>query len=236
MSIAYSVKVVINNRNRFTTTKNMVEKLLSLNPDEQIVIIDNGSTYPPLLEWYEYMMNSPRFWGKVEIIFKNNEGHLALWATGLYKELGDYFVYTDSDIILPDDFPMDWKEIMLNTMFKYPEYKKIALAIHTDDLPDHYLFKNQVIRNEGRWWLEQVEQDLYKADTDTTFALMKNFGDNCYQSLRIARKDMTCRHHGWYLNLDVLDEEEKYYLENLGERVTTQYSKQHKEPEKYNDR
>jgi hypothetical protein len=40
---------------------------------------------------------------------------------------------------------------------------------------------------------------------------------------------------GWYLDLNNLDEEEKYYLENLGERVTTQYSKQNKEPEKYTD-
>jgi hypothetical protein len=40
----------------------------------------------------------------------------------------------------------------------------------------------------------------------------------------------------WYLDLENLDEEEKYYLDNLvGQRVSTQYSKQHLEPEKYND-
>ena len=224
-----SIKIVINNRNRLTTTKFMVEKLLSLNPDEQIIIIDNGSTYEPLLNWYDEIKN------KVDVRLGTNEGHLALWATGLYKELESYFVYTDSDIILSDDFPMDWKEIMLNTFEKYPEYNKVALAIHTDDLPDHYRYKNQVIRNEGRWWLEEVEKDIFIADTDTTFAMMKNFGDNCYRSLRLARPDLICRHHGWYLNLDELDEEETYYLENLGERVTTQYSKQHKEPLKYTD-
>ena len=54
-SIATYTSVVINNRNRLTTTRNMVEKLLSLNPDEHIIIIDNESTYPPLLEWYEYI-------------------------------------------------------------------------------------------------------------------------------------------------------------------------------------
>jgi hypothetical protein len=48
-----SIKVVINNRNRLTTTKFMVEKLLSLNPDGGIIIIDNGSTYEPLLNWYD---------------------------------------------------------------------------------------------------------------------------------------------------------------------------------------
>lgn len=213
----------------------MVDRLLSLNPDEHIIIIDNDSTYPPLLEWYEQISNNPKYWGKVDVHYYSNEGHLALWSTGLYKELGDYFVYTDADIILSEDFPMDWKEIMYNTLQEYSEYEKVALAIHTDDLPDHYRFKYQVIRNEARWWLEEVEKDLYKADTDTTFFMMRNFGDNCYKSLRLARKDLICRHHGWYLNLDILDDEEKYYLNNLGERVTTQYSKQHKNPLIYKD-
>jgi glycosyltransferase involved in cell wall biosynthesis len=218
-------KVVINNRNRLTTTKNMVDKLLDLNPDEQIIIIDNGSTYPPLLEWYKTI--------NAEVHYEKNEGHLALWATQLDKELGEYFVYTDSDIILNENFPMDWKEIMYNVHLKYG-YRKVALGIKIDDLPDHYRYKNQVIRNEGRWWLEAVDEHLYKADTDTTFAFMKNFLDNCYASLRITRPDMICRHHGWYLDLDNLDEQEKYYLENL-ENTTTQYSKQHKNPELYND-
>ena len=160
---------------------------------------------------------------------------MALWAIGLYKQLDEYFIYTDSDIVLPDSFPNDWKEIMLNVMKSYPEYQKVGLGIRIDDLPEHYRYKYQVMRNEGRWWLETVEPNIYKADTDTTFALMKNFGDNCYKSLRIARPDMMCRHHGWYLSLYDLDDEEKYYLDNLGERVTTQYSKQHKNPEKYND-
>ena len=145
------------------------------------------------------------------------------------------FRSTDSDIVLPFNFPIDWKEIMYNTMMQYPEYNKIALAINIHGLPDHYRYKNQVIRNEARWWLEEIDQYVYKADTDTTFALMRNFGDNCYKSLRLARPDLICRHHGWYLDLENLDEEEKYYLDYLGERVTTQYSKQHKNPDKFTD-
>lgn len=232
-SIATYTSVVINNRNRLTTTRNMVEKLLSLNPDEHIIIIDNESTYPPLLEWYEYISNNPRYWNKVEIMYGKNEGHLAIWATELYKDLGEFFVYTDSDIELNPNFPMDWKEIMLQ---KWAEYQcKIALALRIDDLPDHYRYKNQVKRNEGRWWLEEVEKNVFKADTDTTFFLMKNIGDNRYRSVRLARTDLIAKHVPWYHDIDNLDEEEKYYLEHLGERVTTQYSKQHLDPKKYTD-
>ena len=228
-----NIKVVINNRNRLTTTKNMVEKLLWLNPNEEIIIIDNESTYPPLLEWYESLVSIPKLWGKVQIRFCKNEGHLALWATGLYKELGKHFVYTDSDIELNMNFPENWKETMFSLWMKYQ--KKVALAIRVDDLPEHYRYKNQVIRNEGRWWLNEIEKEVYEADTDTTFFLMENFGDNQYQSVRIAYPDMICRHVPFYHDLNNLDEEEKYYLNNLGTRVTTQYSKQHLEPEKYTD-
>jgi hypothetical protein len=122
---------------------------------------------------------------------------------------------------------------MLKLWEKYR--KKIALAIRIDDLPNHYRYKNQAIRNEGRWWLKEIENDVYEADTDTTFFLIQNFGDNQYNSVRIAYDNMICRHTAWYLDLDDLSEEEKYYLDNLGSRVTTQYSKQHLEPEKYTD-
>lgn len=221
------IKVVINNRNRLTTTKKMVDKLLSLNPNEQIIIIDNGSTYPPLLDWYESIKT------KVQIEFFSNEGHLAVWATGLYRELGSHFVYTDSDIELNENFPADWKQTMFDLWKKYQ--KKVALALRIDDLPDHYRYAGQVKRNEARWWLNEVAAGIYEADTDTTFFLIENFGDNQYKSVRIAYDNMICRHAPWYHDLENLDDEEVYYLNNLGSRVTTQYSKQHLEPEKYHD-
>lgn len=227
-TILHTIKVVINNRNRLTTTKNMVEKLLSLNPDEQIIILDNGSTYPPLLEWYQGIND------RVEVRMGKNEGHLALWAIGLDRELGEHFVYTDSDLELNPDFPKNWKEIMLDLIYKY-DIKKVGLALEVGDLPDFYRYKNQVVRNEGRWWLTEVEQGVFLADTDTTFALMVNNGHNEYKSVRVAKNGFTCRHMPFYVDLSNLSEEEKYYLDHHDLFFTTQYTKQHINPEIYND-
>jgi len=206
----------------------MVERLLSLNKNQEIIILDNDSTYDPLIKWYKEVED------KIDIRYLKNEGHLAVWSTGIYKELGDYFIYTDSDLELNLNMPYSYQIFMYNLMQKY-EMNKIALGIKINDLPDHYRYKNQVIRNEGRWWLEEVEPDIYKADTDTTFSLMRNIGDNMYKSLRICKPDFICKHVPFYIDLENLDEEEKYYIENIGERVTTQYTKQHKEPKKYTD-
>lgn len=221
------IKVVINNRNRYATTKNMVEKLLLLNPEEKIIIIDNESTYEPLLLWYKEIESY------VDVRHSRNEGHLALWVNKLHNELSEYFVYTDSDIQLNDNFPSDWKQIMFNYLLKYPDYIKVALALDIQGIPDCYAYKNQVIRNEGRWWLTQIEPHVYDADTDTTFFLMKNTGDNTYKSLRLAHSNMISKHIPWYIDINNLDEEEKYYLENHSDRFNTQYTKQHKYPERF---
>lgn len=206
----------------------MVEHLLRLNVNQEIIILDNESTYQPLIDWYKTIDK------KVDIRALKNEGHLALWSTGIYKEIGQYFIYTDSDIELNTNLPDDYQLVMYNLMQKY-EMNKVAFAIAINDIPDHYKYKNQVKRNEGRWWLEQVEPMVYKADTDTTFALMRNINDNTYTSLRIARPDFICKHVPFYIDLENLDLEEQYYIENCGERVTTQYTKQHKHKNEYND-
>ena len=211
-------KVVINNRNRLTTTKKLVEDLLERNT-KQIIIIDNESTYPPLLEWYDTV---PK---EVEVLRFHNEGHLALFGTGLVNKIEeDWCFYTDSDIQLNPNMPKDYQQIMLELGLKYG-IDKISLALDISDLPHWYMFKDQVIRNEGRWWLDEVEKNVYRADTDTTFSLNKKVDQ--FQSLRMAG-DFTSKHMPWYLDLDNIDEEEQYYLDNCADNKLTQYTKQHK--------
>lgn len=214
------IKVVINNRNRLTTTRNMVEGLLGLNPDERIVIIDNGSTYPPLLEWYAAVSD------RVETMFEANLGHSALWHLGLQATLGAYFVYTDSDIALDPEMPADWKQQMLNLIKKY-EINKIGLSIRVDDLPDHYPYKEQAISDQAGCWTTEVESGVYRADTDTTFALYRNVGHNMYESLRVARTGFKSRHAPFYLDFNNLDQEELFVLQNHDTRFNTQYTKVH---------
>lgn len=211
--------VVINNRDRLSTTKKLVEDLLERNT-KSIWIIDNDSGYPPLLDWYNLISN------EVRIIRQHNAGHSALFSTGIIKEIKeDWCFYTDSDIELNPKMPHDYQEQMLNLALKY-NIEKIGLAININDIPDHYKFKRQVVVNEKRWWENKVEDDVYAADTDTTFCLTKKADQ--FKSLRIAG-DFTCRHIPWYVDLKNLTEEEEYYITHTDLSRVTQYTKQHKE-------
>ena len=63
---------------------------------------------------------------------------------------------------------------------------------------------------------------------------MRNIGDNMYKSLRIAKNDFICKHVPFYIDLDNLDEEEKYYIENNGlvlSIITNQHFKKLKDLE-----
>jgi len=213
-----NLTVVINNRNRLTTTKKLVEDLLQRSTTN-IIIIDNESTYPPLLEWYKTLPNN------IRVSYGPNYGHHAIFQSGVINDIvEDWCFYTDSDIQLNPNMPNDYQKVMFDLAIGY-NYNKIGLALSINDLPDHYMLKEQVIRNESWWWQQKILDNVYRADTDTTFCLIKKCDQ--FDSLRIAG-DFTAKHMPWYLDLDNLSYEEQYYNDNLGERALTQYSKQHK--------
>ena len=103
-----------------------------------LYIIDNQSTYPPLLEYYTrlpypvYMLNK-------------NVGHLSLWETGIFKQFKDsYYAYTDSDLEILPNCPDDFIEKFILLLQKYPKALKAGFSICIDDLPDHYKLKEKL--------------------------------------------------------------------------------------------
>jgi glycosyltransferase involved in cell wall biosynthesis len=211
--------VVINNRNRLTTTKKMVEDLLERNT-QKIWIIDNDSTYAPLLEWYDTVP------AEVSILRHHNAGHWALFNLGIVDKISeDWCFYSDSDIALNPLMPVDYQAQMLDLALRY-DIKKIGIALEINDIPDSYPLKEQVQRNESGWWRDEVEKHVYRADTDTTFCLIKKIDQ--FASLRIAG-NFTGKHVPWYTDFSNIDHEEQYYISHTNPSLLTQYTKQHKE-------
>src|SRR4051812_7865576 len=96
-----SIPIILNNHNRLQSTEKLCDQLLVLGYDH-ITILDMGSTYAPLLEWYQ----TARDMG-IEVIMEKNMGHHALWNSNYIHAVSEYpwIVYTDSDIELNKDTP-----------------------------------------------------------------------------------------------------------------------------------
>ena len=215
--------IIINYRDRLTTTKKMVEDLFKLNKNSRIHIIDNASTYVPLLEWYEVIKD------RVTIHKYHNVGHLALWSTGMIKSFADeWLCYTDSDIELNSYMPLDYQDVLLDVAIKY-NINKVGLALRIDDLPKHYIYKDVVLRDQEGQWINKIEGllDAYLCEIDTTFALIRNNNEQQYKAIRLAG-NFTCRHMPWYVDLDNLDDEEQYFIKNYDLGFNTQWTKKHK--------
>ena len=204
------IPIIINNRNRYTFLKEQID-WFQARGYKNIIILDNASTYPPLLEYYASL--------NCKIIFlQKNLGYKALELTDLYKKIRKtYFVYTDPDVVPIDECPDNFMEKFLSLLDKYPLVQKVGFSLKIDDLPDEYEKKEDVIAWEQEFWEQKIDDISYLAPIDTTFALHRPFarisksGSN--KMIRTAYP-YTARHLPWYFSVDNPSEEDQYYKDH----------------------
>jgi hypothetical protein len=202
--------IIINNRNRLSHLRLLVD-WLQKNGYQNIHILDNDSTYPPLLEYYKLTSCSVHYLGE-------NVGHLALWKTGLYRKFErSYYVYTDPDVVPSDECPADVIAFLYQQLRRFPFAEKAGLGLRIDDLPDHYANKDQVIDWEKKYWEKQISPGIYDAEVDTTFALYRPFTNGAKWVQRAVRTGppYIARHLPWYENSSAPDPEDVYYRANV---------------------
>lgn len=209
ISNANDIPIIINNFNRLTTLKRLIARLEKARCTN-IHIIDNASTYRPLLEYYD---STPYTVHRLN----ENLGYRALWRSGLNKTLcRGYFVYTDSDIVPVDECPDDFMSVFLDVLKRYPLARKVGFSLRIDNLPDHYSDKDRVIAHESRFYERPVnDARMFRAPIDTTFAMYRpRVGlsrSSAAESYRMAYP-YQAEHLPWYNDTANLSEEEKYYI------------------------
>lgn len=200
------IPVIINNRNRFTFLKQLVESMEKLGY-KNIVILDNDSTYAPLLEYYKSIPYKVHYLGK-------NLGYKALWLSPVFNEYKrSWYVYTDPDMIPVDESAKDVVEQLYRVLMRFSKYEKAGVALKIDDLPDHYSRKKEVLTFEQKWWEKKIDENVYEAAVDTTFALYRPYAMGAAEecpACRLAGKYIF-RHLPWYENSEQLSEEELFY-------------------------
>jgi len=202
------MKVFIISYNRLTLLRNMCEWLNKKGCTP--IIIDNGSTYPPLIEWFE---DCPY---KVHRM-TDKDNHQVLWNSGIIDEYPDrYYCVTDHDL----DFtgiPSDFLEVLMIGLNLFPQVVKSGFSLRISDLPDN-AYTKEVRDWELKFWGD-MQKGYYVADIDTTFALYdktKGFGklpNNKFFSAVRSAEPYTATHIPWHNTLENMSDEEKYYQE-----------------------
>ena len=195
------------NMNRLDLPRKMADYLADV-PEVTPIIVDNASTYPPLLEYYEHCPH------KVERL-TSNYGNSVLWAAGVLQKYEAYerFILTDPDLIL-DGIPKDWLHILNLGLDKYSFAHKAGFSLEINDLPQNPITQ-QVLQWETGQWVNKLDNQFFHASIDTTFALWRRIYHD-FPSVRTARP-YTARHASWYYTkLEDIPEDELYYMRSVG--------------------
>lgn len=208
------VPVVIPSFNQLYYIQNTIKQLERFDL-KKFIILDNGSTYPPLLKWFE----------KIDIpvvIDLSNPGPRNFFINqNIWNILPNYFIVTDPDLQYNHKTPNTLLKdlIEISELMKWP---KIGLALDTSE-------ENKMVPMVREWekdyWQLKIAttkygDPIYLAKTDTTFSLYNKkfvsrpgvlaWDADFFTCPRIAG-NFTCKHWGWYYEKPVPKKEEEFY-------------------------
>lgn len=173
-------------------------------------IVDNASTYSPLLKYYKEI--PARVVNQVV-----NLGPWVFWDTKMHESQDTPYVVSDADCVPAADCPKDLVRKLMEVYERWPLCKKAGPGIRIDNIPDHYAKKQQVIDHETQFNLKEHRYgDVYDALIDTTFALYpaKSEFPGWGGHIRTAAP-YVIEHQPWYEDSDKLSDEATYYREHV---------------------
>ena len=211
----WQIPIFINARDRLGCLKQLLDWLRDAGY-ANIHILDNASTYPPLLEYYAKLEEQGiRVWR-----LGTNLGHTALWQSGILEKLDirTPYVYTDPDVLPVENCPKDFLAVLLGLLRKYPWLEKAGLGICYEDLT--YFDASAKREWEKNFYQVPVEEGVYFAPVDTTFALYRDARHYSVEAAVRTAGQLMCRHLPWYYDYEHLPEDEQYYMAHANNSST----------------
>lgn len=212
------VPIFINSRDRVGVLRKLINWLLKAGY-RNLIILDNNSTYPKLLEYYSKLEEDERV--KV-VLLKKNLGYKAIWLSNILEDMkiSTPYVYTDPDVLPIDECPKDFMKRLIEVLDSNHEIRKVGLSLLWEDITIDDKEKHR--RREFDFFKRgNIGDNVSYANVDTTFALYSNLR---IYSLRFSLRtygDFRLRHLPWYFNYKKLPEDEKYYLEHADRNSVT---------------
>lgn len=209
------VPIIIPTFNNPTFLRGMIEQLQA-RQCTNIEVIDNGSTYPPMLDYLGHLEKR-----RVKVTYMaDNAGPRRVWTDpDFFNSLPQVFCVTDPDLRFQEAMPIDFIE-QLYELSEKRRCGKVGLALDIS-CPETLLQREFLIGSEyytiwdweKRFWSVEVEPGVYDAPIDTTFALYnKSYFDRGRpdQALRVSGA-FTCKHLPWLREFSLPADEADFY-------------------------
>jgi hypothetical protein len=204
--------------NKLTYIKNMVNQLKHLN--HPIILLDNHSTYEPLLEYYKEIKKE--LGNKIEIrMLKKNYGSTVYLE--LKHTLPRVYILTDPDLELNKKMPENFAEILYEISEKYKVYK---IGPYLEKIKKEDLLECSSYDFEWDKLVYPIKNEQYELYYDkfqygaTTFSLVNTKYHKAHKNpkrsaIRIAG-NFTMKHLPWYKDfLNKIPKDELYaYVKN----------------------
>jgi hypothetical protein len=209
------VPVIVISRDRLDCLQQLVAWLEHAPGVGEIHIVDNASSWPPLLD---YLDRSPHTVHRLEV----NLGHHSPWVIGLVASVSDApFVVTDPDVIPDAACPSDVISHFRRILERHPEVDKAGFGLRIDDLPEAFAHRDAVVRWESKFWKDELEPGVFRADIDTTFALYRPGRDHKTFNCVRTGAPYVAHHMPWYAATNAPTPEDVYYREHADPAIAS---------------
>lgn len=208
------IKCFIIHFNRPTFLARQLDVLMQ-NKDLDLIVVDNGSAYTPVV---------PK---GVELLLMNkNYGHTVVWDSGMSKMVApnERYIVTDCDVMPPN---CDYLKLLNEGLDKYSHINKIGLELNISRIPKAYHKRVEVVNHEKKvlYRKEIKDKNFVECGVDTTFALYRegyhNYSvwgtdTNEWQGkcLSLRTKKIEADHLGWHV-IKPYDEETQFYFNSI---------------------
>lgn len=212
---------------RLSVLKQSIDSYRRLLPEPVIVIHDTGSTYEPLLDYYEELKREG-----AQIYLNRKPVTTAADLNAIADTISDYFssrphseyVVTDPDVAFTDECLSDALDFFSHMLATSPQTDVVGPMLRIDDIPDYYPLKSAVIQRHTRQFYHKVPHTVewrgriigyQHAYIDSTFGLFRAgfpYRRPLPNGIRVYAP-YWAHHLDWYLDPNDLTQDQQLYLQ-----------------------
>ncbi|MHB1952271.1 MAG: glycosyltransferase family 2 protein [Sulfobacillus sp.] len=220
---ANEIPVYLLARNNFTQVKQAIEQLAKYVDLRQVVVVDNASSYPPLIEYYmelESRYPAPR------IVRMSRDFGRQVVLEQLAHELPQVFAMMDAGFRFGPKLPSTFLMELYQLTVCYGRYKAgLATDLGQKKGELRELKRRTTGQTLRQWELQHylnrlshpdLRYRVYEAEIGTTFAVYNRKYARRNESVRVGG-DFTCGRRTWYIDDGIPEEERSWCESNRGD-------------------